>query len=61
MTVDEAAPILGLTANALRDRLRRAQRRVDGRIIADVGLAVGVRLGSRSWRVMLIDLASSRP
>lgn len=60
LTVVDAARELGVTPNALRDRLRRAQRRVDGRIVADLGVAVGFRFGSRSWRLMLVDLPATR-
>lgn len=52
LTVAQAARILQISPVALRHRLRRAQRRVRGEVVADLGCAVGRRLGS-SWRVQL--------
>jgi len=49
-TVETAAQILKLSVKALRERLRRAQRRVGKEIVADLGIATGRKFG-RSWRI----------
>ena len=53
-TIEAAAQHLGISAEALRARCRRAQRR-DGsnRVVADLGGGIiAIKLGRRSWRVV---------
>ena len=53
-TIEAAAQHLGISAEALRARCRRAQRR-DGsnRVIAELGGGItAIKLGRRSWRVL---------
>jgi hypothetical protein len=52
-TIASAAARLGLSADALRARCRRAQRRDGRRVIAELGGGItAIRFGRRSWRVL---------
>ncbi len=52
-TIASAAPRLGLSADALRARCRRAQRRDGRRLVAELGGGItAIRFGRRSWRVL---------
>jgi hypothetical protein len=49
--VERAAELLGMTADALRARCRRAARKVGRDVVATLGLGIlGIKLG-RSWRI----------
>lgn len=53
MTVEEAAPTMSVTPEALRARLRRNARRApDGGIEADID-GLRARKFGRSWRIVL--------
>jgi hypothetical protein len=49
VTTREAAELLSTDDHALRERIRRAARRIDGRYVADLGIIVFFKFG-RSWR-----------
>jgi hypothetical protein len=49
ITTREAAERLSTNEHALRERIRRAARRVSGRLVADLGIIQFHKFG-RSWR-----------
>ena len=53
--IESAAAKLGLSPEALRARCRRAQRLVDGAIVADLGAGIRAVKFGRTWRVRFPD------
>jgi hypothetical protein len=51
ITIDQAAPLVGVGPEALRARCRRAARKRDGQIIAQLGLGIVAKKFGRSWRL----------
>jgi hypothetical protein len=49
LTTEQAAAALQVSPAALRERVRRAQQRVQGRVVADLGVAYAVKFGA-TWR-----------
>ncbi|GEM_PF-6082039 len=49
ITTKEAADLLSTNEHALREKIRRAARRVGGRLVADLGVIQFHKFG-RNWR-----------
>jgi hypothetical protein len=50
-TIETAAPKLELEPQALRARCRRAARKVNGQIVAELGMGVVAKKLGTTWRV----------
>lgn len=50
-SIETAAKKLDLEAEALRARCRRALRKVDGELVAELGMGVVAKKLGTSWRV----------
>ena len=50
-SVEAAAPMLGITEEALRARCRRARRGTGGATVADLGAGIRAVKFGRTWRI----------
>ncbi len=55
VTTKEAAVALATTEPALREKIRRVRRRIEGREVADLGVVKFYKFG-RNWRGRWADL-----
>jgi hypothetical protein len=51
LTIEAAAKLVGVSPEALRARCRRAARRRDRQVVAELGMGIIARKFGRSWRL----------